>query len=454
MLVKHIKLGDTLLDIDDGQNSLAKTAATFSADMLAGEKTVIMLGDSIAEGYGWWNGDRGQKTDENDGVMAIWRQMYPDNNFINLAVSGSTLAAISGYSNVATQVSGITGTPDYILVWAGINDVTVTMRSSSNYVGEPPVSLDSTPTNLQTTACNALIKLLAELISAYPHAKIYFITSPTADYNVAAYQNAVKKLKECCSIVGVHCIDTFSVYPQWTVASRQNLNFNRIHPGEKGYQWLEKIIHQSLDSEPVQNEKNIYNNLTMASGDYAAMNRATGQTHGTAVNAITQMIKNNLDTWLYYQNKKTIITQDFTLFGYLDIKHLHNRVWEFTYTDDKLENKYTIRYDQTTDTASEYVPFTEHKFRPGGDPISIWDLKGVGTYMDGTVPTELASYFTSGVVFIQYGTSISGNSKYICGIATAYGTGSESYIFVGYKTQSSKTLKLRKITTGADIVIN
>lgn len=440
--------------IDDGTfagiviDSLAKSSLNFTSALIEGGKTVVMLGDSIAEGYGWWGGEPENKTDANDGIFALWRQQYANNTFANVSVSGSTLATISGYQSIAAQISNIPKNPNFIFVWGGINDVTVSISAKKNYVGEVPLSLDSTNVNLQDTACNALLNILTQILTTYPDAHLFYIVPPTTDYNIPAYQNAYDKYKQCCALVGVPVIDTYAIYPQWTVAKRQNLNFNRIHPGQKGYEYLEKIIKKSADSEYVQTEKNIYGKIVNVNADFANMN---SEDHNTAISAISAMITNNIDLFLYYVNEKLIITESFNLFGFLEIKHLHNRDYLFTYTQDILGKEYNLLYNGTTVT--EIMHFAKNKAPATGNPISIFDLDGVGAYTTYPVPTELTSYYSSGFIFILYSSIFISGNQYIAGLVTGYGTGSKSYIYVGYKTSSSSTLKLREITTGKDIVI-
>lgn len=463
-LIKYVKDQESQLQenvkeiiqgwIDDGTfegivlDSLAKSSLNFTSALLEGGKTIVMLGDSIAEGYGWWGGNKEDKTNENDGIFALWRKQYPNNTYANLSVSGATLATISGYQNIASQIANIPSSPDYIFIWGGINDVTVSVSAKENYVGEVPLSLDSTNVSLQTTACNALLYILTQILSAYPDAQIFYITPPTADYNVPAYQNSYEKYKQCCGLVGVPVIDTYSVYPQWTVSSRQNLNFNRIHPGELGYKYLEKVIKKSADSEYVQTDKKLYNKIVNVNANFENMNSTD---HRTAINAISSMITNNIDLFMYYVNEKLIVTESFNLFGFLEIKHLHNRDYLFTYTQDVLGKEYNLLYNGTTVT--EIMHFAKNKAPATGDPISIFDLDGVGAYTTYPVPTELTSYFSSGFIFILYSSIFISGNQYIAGVVTGYGTGSKSYIYVGYKTSSSSTLKLREITTGQDIVI-
>ena len=439
--------------IDDGTfegvvlDSLTKSSLDFTSALLEGNKTVVMLGDSIAEGYGWWGGEPDNKTNANDGVFALWRQQYANNTFANVSVSGSTLATISGYQSIASQISNIPQNPNFIFVWGGINDVTVSITEKKNYVGEVPLSLDSTNVSLQDTACNALLNILTQILTTYPNAQLFYIVPPTADYNIPAYQNAYEKYKQCCALVGVPVIDTYSVYPQWTVAKRQNLNFNRIHPGQKGYEYLEKIIKKSADSEYVQTEKNIYGKIVNVNANFTNMNSTD---HMTAINAIASMITSNIDLFMYYVNEKVIITQNYELYGFLEIKHLHNRNYLFTYTKDTLDNEYNLLYDGTAVT--EIMHFAKNKAPATGNAISLFDLEGVGAYTTFAVPTELAEYYSTGFIFILYSSIYISGNNYLFGICTGYGTGSKSYIFVGYKTSSSSTLKLRQITTGQDIV--
>ena len=173
--------------------------------------------------------------------------------------------------------------------------------------------------------------------------------------------------------------------------------------------------------------------------------------HMTAINAISNMITSNIDLFMYYVNEKVIITQNYELYGFLEIKHLHNRNYLFTYTKDTLDNEYNLLYNGTAVT--EIIHFAKNKAPASGNAISLFDLEGVGAYTTFAVPTELAEYYSTGYIFILYSSIYIGGNNYLFGICTGYGVGSKSYIFVGYKTSSSSTLKLRQITTGQDIVI-
>ena len=198
----------------------------------------VMIGDSIAEGYGWWGGNSANKNNQNDGLMALLRNNYPNTNFINLSVSGSTIANITGHANLQTQITQVPNNTTHCFIMSGINDVTVSMNDNNNYIGYPTdkVLSENYVSNIYNTTCSAFESNIQSLLQKNNNMKIYFIIEPTIDKNnYYIYDMCFSFLKFICDKYGVNVIDLRQMFRKYNEPYSSQFFFDKVHPNANGY---------------------------------------------------------------------------------------------------------------------------------------------------------------------------------------------------------------------------
>ena len=201
----------------------------------------VMVGDSIAEGYGWWGGNSANKNNQNDGLMALLRNNYPNTTFTNLSVSGSTIANITGHANLQTQITQVPNNTTHCFIMSGINDATVSMNDNNNYIGYPTdkVLSENYVSNLYNTTCNAFESNIQSLLQKNNNMKIYFIIEPTIDknnYNI--YDMCFSFLKFICDKYGVNVIDLRQMFRKYHEPYSSQFFFDKVHPNANGYNFM------------------------------------------------------------------------------------------------------------------------------------------------------------------------------------------------------------------------
>lgn len=206
---------------------------------------VLMLGDSIANGYGWWTTD---KTDENDGLCAIWREKYPLNTYDNKAVNRTALCSqFEGLPTISAQLAGVTAS-DYTHVFmiCGINDISNLTGDNAEYFGFH----DSYWYNKQviddySTVTKAICSAFSAIHAKCPNAKVYYIIPPTTSYNVEIFQNLFRYLASYAYNYGAYVIDGQCLYFNNAMSFQKKYLHDRVHPNEAGYRLLEKLVIQT-----------------------------------------------------------------------------------------------------------------------------------------------------------------------------------------------------------------
>ena len=209
-----------------------------------GGKKVLFLGDSICNGYGWWTDN---KSDENDGIAAIWRKKYPGNSYTNLAVNRTTLSdAFSDTPHLSTQLAQITQNDyDLILIICGINDITKLTQNSAalglydNYFYNEQISDDF------STVTKAISSTMSKLHKQCPNAKIVYIIPPSTSYNVQIFQNIYKYLNLYAWNYGAYLVNGLAIYKNWSHEFDKKYMHDQVHPNEEGYKKLEELVIQT-----------------------------------------------------------------------------------------------------------------------------------------------------------------------------------------------------------------
>lgn len=243
MDVSKITYLSHILNIKDSESRQYVDAASNynNFDFLTNAKIVIS-GDSIAEGFGWFVPEGG-KNDSNDGFAALFRERFPSATVKNVAVSGSTMANPMGSApSVLSQIGQIDSDTDLLIVIAGVNDFTFVNDGTAQFaqLGKLPDGVN-TPANTQNTTFGAIKYYLDTVKVNCPNCKIIWgviNSAPTADYDRwFAYFGA---LKRALYRMGVYVMDFNNYIP--VQSARPDLYYDFIHYNEAGY----KFLFQSL----------------------------------------------------------------------------------------------------------------------------------------------------------------------------------------------------------------
>ena len=201
------------------------------------------IGDSICEG--WRNNNMGFV-----GMLGV--------PYVNLGITGATLGAASGHTQIYTEIENISYTKDIIIADGGINDYyfDVPLGSLSSH----PVINDTQANALdKTTVSGGLEYLLYLMIKKMPKAQRFFlITHKTRNFpytqNAAGYtqQQLHDRIVEACKLYNTKVIDVYnesiinSEYDTYvsptpfsddqSVTTRYYVDNDRIHPLWLGYQ--------------------------------------------------------------------------------------------------------------------------------------------------------------------------------------------------------------------------
>ena len=220
----------------------------------------VMIGDSIGEGYGWWNGNLANKNNSNDGFFAILRQQYPNSSFNNLSVSGSTIANITGYQNLQSQILNVPADTTHCFIITGINDVTVSCNTNTDYIGYPTdkVTSGNYISNQYATTCEAFESNIQALLSLNNNMKIYYLIEPTIDNaNYNLYDMCFSYLKFICDKYGVNVIDFRQMFRKYLEPYSSQYFQSKVHPNENGYRLMYPYFRNHVISDINDNFKEL-----------------------------------------------------------------------------------------------------------------------------------------------------------------------------------------------------
>ena len=207
--------------------------------------SLAVIGDSNAEGFGWWGGDVSNKTTENDGYCAVLRELYPSATIDNYAVSGALLRGTTG--NVAkVQCDNLLNSGkqyEYVIIQVGFNDLGTIMENADNVVGYCP-SLKSTAAHIDdySTCVKSLITIINRIVSAYPSTKIIYLTreyqAAGATYLYPMYCAFFNQIFQTCYLMNVPILNLETNFINSAItAQRHAFYYDSIHWGEYAYRY-------------------------------------------------------------------------------------------------------------------------------------------------------------------------------------------------------------------------
>lgn len=206
--------------------------------------SLAVIGDSNAEGFGWWEGDVSNKTLENDGYCAILREFYPDAVIDNYAVSGALLRGDTG--NVAkVQCDNLLNSGkryEYVIIQAGMNDMGTILGTTDNIVGYCP-ALKSSASNIvndYTTCVRSLVSMINRIRNASPDTKIIYLVreylAVGAPYYYEIYCALYKQIFQTCYLMNVPILNLEGNYINSSnLSQKASYYFDNIHWNETAY---------------------------------------------------------------------------------------------------------------------------------------------------------------------------------------------------------------------------
>lgn len=347
-----------------------------------------LLGDSIAEGYGIWGGNRDNKTNVNDGFFGILRSKYPQHTFENLSISGSTLSSSTTGAHIEDQVSKLSGEYEAIFVLCGINDITCYL-GDEDCLGDFKDPYNNVINNDYSTTYNALSSLFKDLKTYTKN--IYYIVSPTSGSNIQAYESVYNNYKKMCKYHGVKIIDLYSVYPKKSFD--ETYYYDTYHPSTKGYEdIITPFIVKSVTGELNQyiiNENEFF---------FLKFEEGAGNVLGSFI-SFTNMIKAYCKHTKWYENTNKLVTNWNSIWsvnfvreaGKVVVKaHNLNRKYIEYYAECAMN---TSTYELTVEKAG-VSNFVNYASFPGTKIADLW-FNGTFVIKDISTVTDLPSGITS-----------------------------------------------------------
>lgn len=204
-------------------------------------KSLAVVGDSNAEGFGWWEGDPANKTDENDGYCAVLRELYPEAIIDNYSVSG---AKLRGADQINAQVDTMLATEkkyQYVIIQGGMNDLADIYESTVNIVGyagtlkSQAIAKDEDFSTMVSSLCSMCRKIRHDM----PEAKILFVTreyNGGANYAYMFYNAMFAEIWKTCYLIGVPWLnlETDNI-TSLNIGQKAVYYYDTVHWNEKAY---------------------------------------------------------------------------------------------------------------------------------------------------------------------------------------------------------------------------
>lgn len=348
-LINEVIFGELNQKVDTNANNISaiddriNNVGNFKDILKQGGKSILFIGDSIGAGFGWWtNGDTSADRGGREGVMQVWKDLYPNNTYVNTCLNGCCLGS-NGAGSDLPQIKNQVPTQayDYVFIFCGINDVLEFEKQvgTSNIVGDIPVLLEPMSANTWDTAYNALYSLLASLRQLNPlNSNVYFCVEPTTDYNYFKYISVFKIYKKIVKNFGYKILDLYDIFARNNITNCGHYFYDNIHPNENGYRYLSNAMLSMIDREVCQRNSdaldsdviniysaNIKNLGTEANNDFVSYKRF-------CLNAVPDIVRNFGD---YYINKCVTLNAGNNNFIPVKIEHAYGEAWYVTFLPTK-----------------------------------------------------------------------------------------------------------------------
>lgn len=206
--------------------------------------SLAVIGDSNAEGYGWWEGNRTNKTNENDGYCAILRELYPESTIDNYSLSGATLRGENEYSGKAQCDALINSgkSYDYVIIQLGMNDMNNVMETYNNVVGYCPTLRSSAVqiTNDYSTCVKSLCSIINRIRTYSPTTKIIYLAreyqAVGSPWFYPVYCAFFKQIFDTCYLMSIPILNLETNYINTSNSEQKEaFYYDTIHWGERAY---------------------------------------------------------------------------------------------------------------------------------------------------------------------------------------------------------------------------
>lgn len=231
----------TASDIQMSDNrSVEEAVAELNADianhnMVINNKNIVILGDSNAALY--------QATNMLDNSLSGVTVQ-------KLAVGGATFADTG--NSILTQLENITGTPDYIIIWCGNNDIARFASGTFDYIGQPDyTNMYNWQTQNKQTMFGAVNYLLGYIRTNYPTARVLGVlrtfTTTRPLQRVAFCWYIVNKLFQRWNC-GVLDLEKTSNITEYIAASKSANMVDDVHYSDAALQFINSKIVGELQT--------------------------------------------------------------------------------------------------------------------------------------------------------------------------------------------------------------
>lgn len=271
-------------------------------DKLKTGANVYMVGDSIGEGWGWWGKQGIPKTNDNDGFFALMRPVFPNTNFINVAVGGAHFNHTITDNTVQSQLNNVKNA-DVVFLLAGINDITLTIENNVDYLGVIKNNVNDdgfTDFDISKTF-GAMENVIKTIYEQNPDAYVcYILTGTTGTIDLDVYYGIYNNYIDICNKWGVsvfNCVNHIGSYPNLQARKYYSDYF---HYNEEGYRKLTPYLIKALLTQTNENNyigKSIRTFSDDVDGMVSEMVKRMGLWNNTIFTTLNRL-RTNTSKWL------------------------------------------------------------------------------------------------------------------------------------------------------------
>lgn len=241
-------LDGTLKDIIQNDIFNELNVDSMHKKLSSGGQRIVFIGDSIANGWGWWNNTT-EMTDENRGLYSIMKKKYPNNSYEIYAKNSACLSSlISSDNNIQQQLLQISDNPTMCFIICGINDINATFQHRNTNLNNFGLDINLFGTYISEkfdTTINALCSTISYVKSLNVNCDVYYIIPPTSLSNIDFYLKAFNHLIYYAQNYGAKIVDGRSIIKNIKMPYNSSFLYDQIHPNEKGYNDLFNLVIQA-----------------------------------------------------------------------------------------------------------------------------------------------------------------------------------------------------------------